>query len=172
MRKDLKKNKKGFTLVEIIVVLLIIGILLAITIPSIMGYVGQAKDAQYEAEARSGYVAAQTILAREVSGKTTIDDTAKGNIIAKINSPLEVAKELGEADKNDTKVPDTATVKKITCELTSTGTALTGCSIQTAGSGEKWVNFTAATATEASKTDVSKKATYPTTTDEGETGGE
>ena len=64
MRKDLKKNKKGFTLVEIIVVLLIIGILLAITIPSIMGYVSQAKDAQFEAEGRSGYVAAQTLTAR------------------------------------------------------------------------------------------------------------
>lgn len=34
-----KKRNDGFTLVEIIVVLLIIGILLAITIPSIMGYV-------------------------------------------------------------------------------------------------------------------------------------
>lgn len=32
-----KKRNDGFTLVEIIVVLLIIGILLAITIPSIMG---------------------------------------------------------------------------------------------------------------------------------------
>lgn len=78
MRKDLKKNKKGFTLVEIIVVLLIIGILLAITIPSIMGYVGKAKNAQYEAEARSGYVAAQTIVAREVAnGKTPAITTAK-----------------------------------------------------------------------------------------------
>lgn len=46
-------NKKGFTLVEIIVVLLVIGILLAITIPSIMGYVKKAKQAQLIAEART-----------------------------------------------------------------------------------------------------------------------
>lgn len=72
MRKDLKKNKKGFTLVEIIVVLLIIGILLAITIPSIMGYVGKAKDAQLEADARTGFVGAQTIVAREVGKGVTV----------------------------------------------------------------------------------------------------
>ena len=49
----MKKKEQGFTLIEIIVVLLIIGILLAITIPSIMGYVSKAKDAQLLTEARS-----------------------------------------------------------------------------------------------------------------------
>lgn len=86
MRKDLKKNKKGFTLVEIIVVLLIIGILLAITIPSIMGYVGKAKEAQIQADARTGFVAAQTITAREVStgDSATVDaEYLEGKINAK-----------------------------------------------------------------------------------------
>lgn len=39
-----KKQTSGFTLVEVIVVLLIVGILLAITIPAIMGYVKKAHD--------------------------------------------------------------------------------------------------------------------------------
>lgn len=55
-----KKKEQGFTLIEIIVVLLIIGILLAITIPSIMGYVSKAKDAQLLTEARSVLLAAKT----------------------------------------------------------------------------------------------------------------
>ena len=38
-----KGNKKGFTLVEIIVVLVILAILAAIAVPSVLGYVEQAK---------------------------------------------------------------------------------------------------------------------------------
>lgn len=37
------KNKKGFTLVEIIVVLVILAILAAIAVPSVIGYVNEAK---------------------------------------------------------------------------------------------------------------------------------
>lgn len=38
------KNKKGFTLVEIIVVLVILAILAAIAVPSVIGYVNEAKE--------------------------------------------------------------------------------------------------------------------------------
>ena len=41
--KSLKRNKKGFTLIEIIVVLVIMGILIAIAVPSVLGYVNKAK---------------------------------------------------------------------------------------------------------------------------------
>ena len=41
------KNKKGFTLVEIIVVLVILAILAAIAIPSLIRYVNEAKDTHY-----------------------------------------------------------------------------------------------------------------------------
>ncbi|MCR0482160.1 prepilin-type N-terminal cleavage/methylation domain-containing protein, partial [[Clostridium] innocuum] len=40
----MKKNKKGFTLVEIIVVLVIIGILMALAVPAVMSYVRKAAD--------------------------------------------------------------------------------------------------------------------------------
>lgn len=39
-----KSNKKGFTLVEIIVVLVILTILAAIAVPSVLGYVNEAKS--------------------------------------------------------------------------------------------------------------------------------
>ena len=53
MFKKLKKNKKGFTLVEIIVVLVILAILAAIAIPTMLGFVNDAKGKAYIAEART-----------------------------------------------------------------------------------------------------------------------
>ena len=40
-------NKKGFTLVEIIVVLVILAILAAIAVPSVLGYVEEAKKERF-----------------------------------------------------------------------------------------------------------------------------
>ena len=62
-------NKKGFTLVEIIVVLVILAILAAIAVPSVLGYVEEAKKEKYIAEAKSIYTVIQveeTKLANEI----------------------------------------------------------------------------------------------------------
>lgn len=58
-RKDIKNNK-GFTLVELIVVLVILAILAAFTIPTMLGFVEDAKGKAAIAEAREIYAAAQT----------------------------------------------------------------------------------------------------------------
>ena len=55
-----KSNKKGFTLVEIIVVLVILAILAAIAVPAVLGYVNDAKESKYVQEARSIYIVIQT----------------------------------------------------------------------------------------------------------------
>ena len=62
MIKKLQKrsNKKGFTLVEIIVVLVILTILAAIAVPAVLGYVQDAKDSKYISEARAIYIVVQT----------------------------------------------------------------------------------------------------------------
>lgn len=129
MKKNLRKNKKGFTLVEIIVVLLIIGILLAITIPSIMGYVGKAKDAQLEAEARSGYVAAQTILARGSAKDGEYDQAKFTNDLTK----TKVAEELGEATGAET-------IQDISCAI-SVNKKITKCNVVTTSNIKKQVTF-------------------------------
>ena len=62
MFKKLKENnKKGFTLVELIVVLVILAILAALLVPALTGYIDKAKKKSIIAETRQCVMAAQTI---------------------------------------------------------------------------------------------------------------
>ncbi len=70
------KNKKGFTLIEIIVVLVILAILAAAAIPSMMGFIEDSRGKALIAEARAAYVACQAIATEEVSAGTRIVDIA------------------------------------------------------------------------------------------------
>ena len=68
------KNKKGFTLVEIIVVLVIIAILAAVAVPSMIGFVGDARGKAFVTEAKVGMSAAQAVVTEIVaSGAGTVN---------------------------------------------------------------------------------------------------
>ena len=54
------KDRKGFTLVELIVVLVILAILAALLIPALTGYIDKANKEKVVAETRSVAMAAQT----------------------------------------------------------------------------------------------------------------
>ncbi|SEA34813.1 prepilin-type N-terminal cleavage/methylation domain-containing protein [Eubacterium aggregans] len=69
--KKMKKNRKGFTLVEIIVVLVILAILAAFTIPAMLGFVNDARSKASIAQAREIYVAAQAASTEVAAGKAT-----------------------------------------------------------------------------------------------------
>lgn len=63
-----KHKDKGFTLVELLVVLVILAILAAAVIPSMMGFIDRAKKESIAAEQRSVLLAAQVEL-NELYGK-------------------------------------------------------------------------------------------------------
>lgn len=73
LKKSVIKEEQGFTLVEIIVVLVVLAILAAFTIPTMLGFVADAKGKAYIAEAREVYVAAQATVT-EYSGTTNMTD--------------------------------------------------------------------------------------------------
>ncbi len=60
--KKLQKNKKAFTLVELIVVLVILAILAAVLIPALIGYIDRAREKQDILEAKNLLTATQAEL--------------------------------------------------------------------------------------------------------------
>ncbi|MGV8906429.1 MAG: type II secretion system protein [Acetobacterium sp.] len=83
----MRKKTKGFTLVEIIVVLVILAILAAFTIPTMLGFVNDAKGKALIAEAREVYVAAQaTATEFKATGQTIGGKQMDSNYVVASNS--------------------------------------------------------------------------------------
>lgn len=67
LTKMLRKNKKGLTLVEILVVILIIGILIAALLPRVNAAIDKSRETQVKTDFRNFSLAAESML-REYSG--------------------------------------------------------------------------------------------------------
>ena len=83
--RELKKNKKGFTLIEIIVVVVILAVLMAVAVPSVLKYLDEADDAKYMAQARGAMTTTQIELAKAYTAKATTYDAAYAAAIANLS---------------------------------------------------------------------------------------
>lgn len=120
--QNLKKDKKGFTLIEMIVVIVIIGILLAILVPGMFKYIERAKEKQVEVDARTAYLEAQIEFADEFAKK--VPDYTKINV-AHIKSEAGVLGNMSiKYDPNTGKIlefkyGDSKSKKSVTYDVTS-----------------------------------------------------
>lgn len=76
------KNKKGITLVEVIVVLVIMAILAGITVGAYTGYIDEAKDKAILVEARAAYLAVATIYNEKYATEKDFNWTSQKATIA------------------------------------------------------------------------------------------
>lgn len=71
-----KANKKGFTIMEMLIVVAIIAVLVAIAIPTFNGALTKAKEATDVANIRAGYAELQVALLTEDGTTIPANDTA------------------------------------------------------------------------------------------------
>ena len=100
------KDKKGFTLVELIVVLVILAILAALLVPALTGYIDKARNKQIIAETRSAVMAAQSLVDEAYAQSTEAvtakdgDETDKFIMVGNKKVTYEAIATLAELDKD------------------------------------------------------------------------
>ena len=94
----MRRNRRGFTLVEIIVVLVILAILTAIAVPTALGYVDDAKEAWELAKLRESLIAAQVTFVKSTAfgeiGKGVNNETGSKNYYLTDNQSESIQKYL------------------------------------------------------------------------------
>lgn len=100
--KKLRQNKKGFTLIEIIVVIVILAVLMAIAVPAVLNYLDSADDGKYMTQARGAFTAAQTEIADAYVKDGDLDAALDAAVDAIAGSTPTVTKIKAFTDKDCT----------------------------------------------------------------------
>ena len=79
-----KLNKKGFTLAELLVVVAIIGVLVAISIPIFTSQLEKSRDAVTLANLRSAYAEAQASYLTETASNSDVEVKKTGGAVSSI----------------------------------------------------------------------------------------
>ena len=98
----LGKKKRGFTLIELIVVIAILAVLAAILVPTMLGVLRNSKENVADANARSVYSAAQSAYALVTASKGELTKTSyeSGVDTADIDSDDPDEAFMGQIDNN------------------------------------------------------------------------
>ena len=91
----MKMNKKGFTLIEMLVVIAIIAILVAIVIPVVGNSTAKAQAATDAANLRSAQAALQIAVLNGDAGEETAGTVAKYEELLKTKAPVAKTKDAG-----------------------------------------------------------------------------
>jgi len=81
------KNRKGFTLMELIVVLIIIAILMAALLPTLIGWINESRENSLRVEGRTALLAIQTTTTH-AAGTGRWNDAATGTIYNGVTTTL------------------------------------------------------------------------------------
>ncbi|WP_418760487.1 prepilin-type N-terminal cleavage/methylation domain-containing protein [Gemmiger sp.] len=117
------KNKKGFTLVELIVVLVILAILAALLIPALTGYIDKANKQKIIATTRQVMMAAQTEISEayaKVDGGKFTTLTLAADTTPSLNKILELA-EVATVSKDGKTVTYKNGISKVEVTITADG---------------------------------------------------
>lgn len=115
------KEKKGFTLVELIVVLVILAILAALLVPALTGYIDRANNQKVIATTRQVVMAAQTITS-EAYAKAEDGKLTAGDLAFDTNTPnlVDICK-LAEVSTDGTKANLKNGVTEVAVKITEKG---------------------------------------------------
>ena len=96
-----KNKKKGFTLVELIVVLAILAILAAMLVPALTGYIDKANEKKILAAARQYYVAAQTVVSEAYANGDEIKEIIVSISDNWFRSSIQIGNDTDETPKDN-----------------------------------------------------------------------
>ncbi len=101
--RAIRKNQAGFTLVELMIVMAIIGVLLTVAIPSYMGAVRQAREAVLKEDLHTMRSAIDSYTADKQKAPQSLDDLVTEGYLKEVPvDPMTRSKDTWQTTTSDT----------------------------------------------------------------------